>query len=140
MSNVKEMHWGAPFSPFPISRQDQSPPRSCCSDAMVRPSQMSSISKPHLDMASTQRLGAEIRRRRLVIGLSQADLGRPFSRAYVSAVETGRCIPSLSALVLMAQRLGTTSGELLEQVNPALGRLYTRQRVTGQTQRSVRPR
>src|SRR5436309_2396555 len=99
---------------------------------MVRALDMSSISKPHLDAASAQRLGAEIRRRRKVLGLSQADVAQPFTRAFVSAVETGQCVPSLSALVLLASRLDTTSADLLEAVNPDLAPMYTRRRANGQ--------
>lgn len=94
---------------------------------------MSSISKPHLDMASTRRLGLEIRRRRTTLGLSQANLGAPLTRGFVSAVETGQCVPSLSALVLMAERLGTTTAELLGSVNPHLAPLYTDRDASGQT-------
>jgi transcriptional regulator with XRE-family HTH domain len=101
---------------------------------------MSSISKPHLGPASAERLGAEIRRRRTYLGLSQSDVARPFSRAYVSAVETGRCLPSLSALVLLAERLHTTGGELLDSVNPALEQMYTHERATRQTSGSLRRR
>ena len=74
-------------------------------DAIVRSAMMSSISKPHLDVSSAVRLGVEIRRRRKALGLSQSDLGTPFTRGFVSAVETGQCVPSLSALVLLADRL-----------------------------------
>jgi DNA-binding XRE family transcriptional regulator len=83
-------------------------------------------------------LGAEIRRRRTSLGISQADLARPFTRAYVSAVETGRCVPSLSALVLLAERLSTTSGDLLDAVNPGLAPMYTHRRATGQTKGATR--
>jgi transcriptional regulator with XRE-family HTH domain len=101
---------------------------------------MSSISKPHLDAESARRLGQEIRRRRLSLRLSQAELGQPFSRAYVSAIETGHCVPSLSALVLLAHRLNSTSGELLAAVNPGLAPVYTVRRATGQTERPADPR
>ena len=39
-------------------------------------------------------LGAEIRRRRLELGLSQQHLGDPFTRSFVSLVEHGRLTPS----------------------------------------------
>jgi len=86
---------------------------------------MSSISKPHLDAASALRLGREIRSRRASLGLSQTELGHPFTKAYISAIEGGQCLPSLTALVLLAARLHTTSGELLGAVNPRLAELYT---------------
>jgi len=93
---------------------------------------MSSISKPHLDDHSTIALGLEIRRRRRALGMSQAALAQPFTRAYVSAVESGQCVPSLSALVLLAGRLNTTGAELLDAVKPSLARVYTHNRGIGQ--------
>ena len=93
---------------------------------------MSSISKPRLDNASARRLGLEIRRRRRSLGLSQSDVGAPFTRGFVSAVETGHCVPSLSALVLIAQRLDTTSADLLDVVKPRLAQVYTREHATRQ--------
>ena len=38
--------------------------------------------------------------------MTQAALGTPLTRAFVSAVETGRTVPSLPALALLADRLG----------------------------------
>ena len=58
-------------------------------------------------------LGEEIRRRRLALGLSQADLGEPLSRSFVSQVEHGRLTPSLLSLLLIASRLGITGAALL---------------------------
>jgi len=101
---------------------------------------MSSISKPHFDERTRRRLGLEIRRRRIALGMSQTDLGRPFTRGFVSAVETGQCVPSLSALVLLAQRLQTSSGELLDAVNPHLEPVYTRPHGTCQIKGADRSR
>jgi len=98
---------------------------------------MSSISKPRIDPESTRRLGQEIRRRRLALRLSQSDVGHPFTRAYVCAVENGQCVPSLSALMLLAQRLHTTSGAILDAVNPCLAPLYTVSHATSQSARSA---
>lgn len=86
---------------------------------------MSSISKPHLERGSLRKLGAEIRRRRLELHLSQAEAGRPFTRAYVSAIESGQCAPSLGALLHLAQRLGTTAPQILGSVNLQLADVYT---------------
>lgn len=61
-------------------------------------------------------LGEEIRRRRLALGLTQADLGAPLSRAFVSRVEHGRLTPSLPSLLLLADRLGSTGAALLATV------------------------
>jgi transcriptional regulator with XRE-family HTH domain len=62
-------------------------------------------------------LGVTIRERRIGLGLSQADIGRPLSRAYVSLVEHGRVSPSLGSLVLISERLGLSAWELLRLVN-----------------------
>ena len=86
---------------------------------------MSSIPKPQLSDGSARRLGQEIRARRANLRLSQAAVARPMTRAYVSAIENGQCVPSLSALLLIAQRLNTTAAELLAAVNPELAALYT---------------
>lgn len=95
---------------------------------MVRRAQMSTIPKHRLDPAASAALGREIRRRRLALGLSQTQLGRPFTRGFVSAVEHGHCIPSLSALLLLAERLRVPAGELITAVNLESDGLYTRTR------------
>jgi transcriptional regulator with XRE-family HTH domain len=61
-------------------------------------------------------IGREIRRRRVAAGLSQAEVGRPLTRAFVSAVENGHTVPSLASLVLLAARLATDAATLLESV------------------------
>ncbi len=99
---------------------------------------MSSIAKPHLRRESAVLLGAEIRRRRTVLGMSQTALGRPFTRGFVSAVEHGYCVPSLSALLLLAERLGTTPAELIGAVNLGLDGAYTGARAAGQDAHSTR--
>jgi len=48
--------------------------------------------------------------------MTQATLGAPLSKGFVSAVERGRTIPSLPALRLMVGRLGITLGEFLMAV------------------------
>jgi transcriptional regulator with XRE-family HTH domain len=58
-------------------------------------------------------LGAEVRRLRRQRGMTQAQLGAPLTRSYVSAVERGRIVPSVPALAHMAARLGTDPGHLL---------------------------
>jgi transcriptional regulator with XRE-family HTH domain len=60
-----------------------------------------------------QALGRSIRHRRVEQGLTQSQLASPLTRAYASAVEHGRVTPSLASLVLFAQRLGVTVGELV---------------------------
>jgi transcriptional regulator with XRE-family HTH domain len=51
-------------------------------------------------------IGRELRRQRRAKGMTQAALGAPLTRAFVSAVERGRTVPSLPALALLADRLG----------------------------------
>ena len=61
-------------------------------------------------------LGLRIRDLRIRAGLTQAELGSPMTRSYVSAVERGRAIPSLPSLLLMASRLGVPVAELIGQL------------------------
>jgi transcriptional regulator with XRE-family HTH domain len=88
---------------------------------------MSSISKLPKH-AAARAIGAEIRRRRVALGLTQSQLGEPFTRSYVSALERGHCLPSLPALLTIAARLGAPAGELLATVNPSWSVVYTRAR------------
>jgi transcriptional regulator with XRE-family HTH domain len=62
-------------------------------------------------------LGVTIRERRVGLGLSQAQIGRPLGRAYVSLVENGRVSPSLGSLLLIAERLDLSAWELLRMVH-----------------------
>lgn len=62
-------------------------------------------------------IGREIRRRRIAAGLSQTEVGRPLTRAFVSAVEHGHAVPSLASLVMLAERLATDAATLLGSVN-----------------------
>lgn len=66
-------------------------------------------------------VGRELRRRRLAAGVSQAALGNPLTRAYVSAVETGRVVPSLPALDHMVTRLGTSLSDFFAAVERDAG-------------------
>jgi transcriptional regulator with XRE-family HTH domain len=58
-------------------------------------------------------LGRTIRRRRVALGMTQAQLAAPLTRAYASSVEHGRVTPSLASLILFAGRLGIPVAELL---------------------------
>jgi transcriptional regulator with XRE-family HTH domain len=69
-------------------------------------------------------IGLELRRRRLEANLSQANVSFPMTRAYISQVEAGRTLPSLPALIVMAERLGTSADEILRSVNQALNVEY----------------
>ncbi len=89
---------------------------------------MSTISKLSLLRAGSPALvvlGARVRRLRLEAGLTQAEAAGPFSAAYVSAIEHGKIIPSLPALVLLATRLGVTPSDLLTGVNFLVSTGYT---------------
>ncbi len=61
-------------------------------------------------------LGSRIRQLRVGAGLTQAQLGAPRTRSFVSAVEHGRTLPSLRALLQMADRLGVPVAVLLDDL------------------------
>jgi len=63
--------------------------------------------------------------------MTQTQLGHPLTRAYVSAIEHGRCLPSLGVLVLFAERLGMSAAEVLDPVKHDLSAVYTRRHDTG---------
>jgi transcriptional regulator with XRE-family HTH domain len=46
------------------------------------------------------------------------------TRAYISQVEAGRTLPSLPALIFLAERLGTSADEILRSVNRTLSVEY----------------
>ena len=61
-------------------------------------------------------VGSNLRAARLARKLTQSQLAQPdFSVSYVSAIERGQIQPSLRALEIFAQRLGTTSTDLLSK-------------------------
>jgi tetratricopeptide (TPR) repeat protein len=76
------------------------------------------------DSALAQSIGTRIRERRHRAGLSQQRLaeGR-YTKAYISALETGAAKPSMAALNFIAGRLGTTAAELLANPDTAWTRL-----------------
>lgn len=65
-------------------------------------------------------LGRVIRRRRLALGLSQANAAMPLSRAFLSLVEHGRLTPSLPSLLILARRLDTSASDILRSVESEL--------------------
>jgi transcriptional regulator with XRE-family HTH domain len=69
-------------------------------------------------------LGSELRRRRIAARLSQGDVSPPLTRSYVSQVEHGRVLPSIPALMVMAEKLGTSADEVLRSVNRTLSSEY----------------
>ena len=69
-------------------------------------------------------IGAEVRRRRIAAGLTQTAAGWPLTRAFVSAVERGRVVPSLPSLMLISRHLGTDVATVLEVVKEHVTALY----------------
>jgi len=87
---------------------------------------LSSLTKqsPGRDGQLAADLGRRIRTARIALGMSQAELGRPFTRAYVSQVESGQTLPSLPAFLHLARRLGVDPCLLLVSTDSGLGQ-YT---------------
>ena len=69
-----------------------------------------------LDPGLRRSLGRQLRQLRKDRDLTQGELGAPLTRAYVSAVEAGRTVPSLPALQLMVDRLDMSLSAFFEQV------------------------
>lgn len=67
--------------------------------------------------AWSEAIAAELRSRRLAGGLSQVQLGDPLSGSYLSAIEAGKVVPSLPALLFMLERLGVSAPIFFEAVN-----------------------
>jgi transcriptional regulator with XRE-family HTH domain len=70
-------------------------------------------------------IGRELYRRRRAKGLTQALLGEPLTRAFVSAVERGHTVPSIAALALLTDRLETGLDDFFRGVNEQMTRVYT---------------
>lgn len=70
-------------------------------------------------------LGSAIRARRQALGLTQSQLGDPFTKGFVSEVERGKSLPSLRALAFLADRLHVQVSELLGEVKEGLPPVYT---------------
>jgi transcriptional regulator with XRE-family HTH domain len=58
--------------------------------------------------------------------LTQATLGAPLTRAFVSAVERGHTVPSIGALALLTDRLDLRLDEFFQGVNEQMTGVYTR--------------
>jgi transcriptional regulator with XRE-family HTH domain len=87
----------------------------------------SSIAKHHRAGAGSElsvAIGRELRLQRRARGLTQAALGAPLTRAFVSAVETGRTVPSLPALALLADRLEVPLDDFFVGVKVQMTVLY----------------
>jgi transcriptional regulator with XRE-family HTH domain len=70
-------------------------------------------------------IGRELHRRRRAKGLTQASLGDPLTRGFVSAVERGHTVPSIAALALLTDRLDAQLDEFFRGVNAQMTKVYT---------------
>ncbi len=76
------------------------------------------------DAALARQIGARIREARHRAGLTQQQLaGERYTKAYVSALETGIARPSMIALSYLAERLGLPPSHFLDEQSPAWTRL-----------------
>jgi tetratricopeptide (TPR) repeat protein len=76
------------------------------------------------DSALAQQIGARIRDARKRSGMTQQQLaGDRYTKAYVSALETGIARPSMVALSYLAERLSLPASHFLDEQNPTWSRL-----------------
>ena len=76
------------------------------------------------DRELAKRIGQRIREARLRAGLTQQQLaGDRYTKAYVSALETGIARPSMVALTFLSQRLSLPASHFIDETNPAWTRL-----------------
>jgi tetratricopeptide (TPR) repeat protein len=76
------------------------------------------------DAALAKRIGARIREARHRSGLTQQQLaGDRYTKAYVSALETGIARPSMVALRFLSERLGLPASHFIDEQHPAWTRL-----------------
>jgi tetratricopeptide (TPR) repeat protein len=76
------------------------------------------------DSALAQQIGLRIRDARKRSGLTQQQLaGNRYTKAYVSALETGIARPSMVALRFLAERLSLPPSHFLDEQNPTWNRL-----------------
>lgn len=87
---------------------------------------MSTIHRHSKNRALATAIGHELLRRRKVAGLSQSEVGAPFTRSFVSAVERGRAIPSIGALGVLLAHLRIDFDEFFSGVQTDMTTLYTR--------------
>ena len=75
-------------------------------------------------MSSRDRIGQRIREARHRAGLTQQQLaGERYTKAYVSALETGIARPSMVALSYLSERLSLPASHFIDEANPAWTRL-----------------
>jgi len=91
------------------------------------------------DAALARQIGSRIREARHRAGLTQQQLaGERYTKAYVSALETGIARPSMIALSYLAERLGLPPSHFLDEQSPAWTRLEVDMRLaSGEWQRAA---
>jgi tetratricopeptide (TPR) repeat protein len=88
------------------------------------PRTRTSARSPEKDRDLAVRIGQRIREARLRAGLTQQQLaGDRYTKAYVSALETGIARPSMVALSYLSERLGLPASHFIDETNPAWTRL-----------------
>ena len=76
------------------------------------------------DRELARRIGGKIREARLRAGLTQQQLaGDRYTKAYISALETGIARPSMIALRHISERLGLPASHFIDQTHPVWTRL-----------------
>jgi len=76
------------------------------------------------DRDLARRIGQRIREARLRAGLTQQQLaGDRYTKAYISALETGIARPSMVALTFICERLGLPASHFIDQSHPTWTRL-----------------
>ena len=76
------------------------------------------------DSALARQIGERLREARRRTGFTQQQLaGDRYTKAYVSALETGVARPSMVALTYLAERLGVPPSHFLDEQHPAWNRL-----------------
>ena len=76
------------------------------------------------DRELARRIGGRIREARHRAGLTQQQLaGDRYTKAYVSALETGIARPSMVALSFLSERLGLPASHFIDEAHPAWTRL-----------------
>jgi transcriptional regulator with XRE-family HTH domain len=86
---------------------------------------VSTILQQHRDPPLAEAIGRELRRRRQAAGMTQATVGVPFTRAFVSAVERGRVVPSIPALAVLLSRLDVGFEDFFRGVQSQMTLRYT---------------
>jgi transcriptional regulator with XRE-family HTH domain len=88
------------------------------------PRTRSSARATEKDRELARRIGHRIREARHRAGLTQQQLaGERYTKAYVSALETGIARPSMVALSYLSDRLGLPASHFIDEANPAWTRL-----------------